>query len=291
MEKYIALAFLILLIYITAQFWLWLYGNMIWISNKKNITIYSLAGWFIAAGLILFYPQLLTVLSLDKYSFVNQSFNLQILWIFVLYINSFIILFNIILRSFNKKALLVQFFLNIYFITLVLVIYYLNQPISWAVVWASIYYMFISFWEELSKSQIAFSINEKKWTLPSDILLFHILAWVGFAFWENIVYTMSSIDNKIWFFAIFISGLFLVIVRWLIWFWVHTIYSSFIWYAAFTRNIAIWCLLAFILHYWYDLILSMGYSIVIIWSIILWYFWVSYMFYQIDRIYIWSAIK
>jgi len=291
MEKYIALAFLILWIYITAQFWLWMYSNMIWINDKKNITIYSLAGWFVAAGLILFYPQLLTSISLSEYSFVNQDFDIKMLWVFVVYINCFVILFNIALRSFNKKALLVQLFLNIYFVIITLSIYYFKSPTSGILTVASIYYLFIAFWEELSKSQIAFSINEKKWSLPSDILFFHILTWVWFAFWENIVYTMSSIDNKEWFFAIFLSGIFLVIVRWLIWFWVHSVYSSFIWYSVFVKNIAIGCLLAFLLHYWYDLILSMGYSIVIILSIILWYFWISYMFYQIDRVYIWSALK
>ncbi len=291
MEKYIALAFLILWIYITAQFWLWMYSNMIWISNKKNITIYSLVGWFIAASLILFYPQILKVLSLNDYSFINQVFDIKMLWAFVVYINCFVIIFNLIFHSFDKKALLVQLFLNIYFILITLSVYYFWNSTSWFLAWISIYYLFIAFWEELSKSQIAFSINKKKENLPSDILFFHILTWVGFAFWENIVYTMSSINNKVWFIAIFLSWLFLVIIRWLIGFWVHSIYSSFIWYTAFTKNIAIGCLFAFLFHYSYDLFLSNWHNIIILLSIVLGYFWISYMFYQIDRIYIWSAIK
>jgi hypothetical protein len=150
-----------------------------------------------------------------------------------------------------------------------------------------LFYLFVVYWEEFIKSQLAFSLNSKVWQLESDILLYHILVAVWFAFWENIVYLTNSITTSD-FLSTMLWGIGIVIMRWLLGFWAHTFYSSIIWMWNIIWKIMIilWIFIAMLVHYFYNLGLYFDYKLLIPFFIIIVYIWISYIFYKIDRIYI-----
>jgi len=106
----------------------------------------------------------------------------------LLYLNILIVVLFSIFRTFSIKQLLNLFAFNIYFLFL----FYIFKSFSFeeAVLSILFYYLFVAYGEEFVKNQLAFLVNNKIGELESDLLLYHILVAIGFAFWENIVYLM-----------------------------------------------------------------------------------------------------
>ena len=150
-----------------------------------------------------------------------------------------------------------------------------------------LYYLFVAYWEEFVKNQLAFIINNKTGKLDSDLLLYHILVAIGFAFWENIVYLTWSIWFNT-FLATLFGWLWVVLLRWILGFWAHTFYSSLVWMwnILWIFTIFVFILISMLVHYWYDLALYFNYKFIIPLFIVLVYIWVSYIFYKVDRLYI-----
>lgn len=281
--NYIAIWILILSIFFTAKLWIWLYKNAFWIEMNKKIIFLSLFIWGIAAGSILLFPQIMNHFNIDN--FTNWDYSFKTLFIFIFYLNSLIFILSIITKSLWKKQVLNLLVFNIFFIILFYIFKKINLDIE--ILNILLYYLFVAYGEEFIKSQLWFLITDKVWEIKSDLLLYHILVAIWFAFWENIVYLMWAISFST-FITVLSWWLWIVLLRWVLWFWAHTFYSSIIWMwnILWSFMILIWILMAMLIHSWYDLSLYYDYKIIIPLFIVIMYIWVSYIFYKIDRIYV-----
>lgn len=279
----IASIILIIWIFFTAKLWFWIYKTAFNIQQQKKIIFLSLFVWGIAAWSILLFPKISAFFWLE--SFTNFTFSVKTALIFMGYLNLISILAILLFWKFSKKQFLNLFVFNVYFLLLYFILSKLN--IERGIINIMLYYLFVAFWEELVKNQLAFSLNNKFWVLPSDLMLYHILVAIGFAFWENIVYLIWVIWFQTFILTLF-WWLWIVITRWLIWFWAHTFYSWLIWFGNLLSVIWLFffILLGILIHYGYNLSIYFGYKIVIPIFLILIYFWISWLFYKIDRLYI-----
>jgi len=282
-STYLVVALLIVAVFFTAKLWMWIYKNAFWIELNKKIIFISLFVWWIAAFSIIWFPKLASYFWFD--SFTNHTFNWKVVFIFMGYLNALILFLSAILRSFSLKQILNLIVFNLFFIILFSI--FKNLSLDTFVISVILYYLFVAYGEELIKNQLAFIIDNKTWQLESDLLLYHILLAIGFAFWENIVYLVWWIG-----FGTFISSLIgwlsIVLLRGILWFWAHTFYSSLVWMwnILWFITIFIFILLSMLVHYWYDIALYFNYKFIIPIFIVLVYAWVSYIFYKIDRLYI-----
>lgn len=281
--SYIAIWILILSIFFTAKLWIWLYKNAFWIEMNKKIIFLSLFIWGIAAGSILLFPQIMNHFNIDN--FTNWDYSFKTLFIFILYLNSLIFILWITTKSLWKKQVLNLLVFNIFFIILFYIFKKINLDIE--ILNILLYYLFVAYGEEFIKSQLWFLITDKVWEIKSDLLLYHILVAIWFAFWENIVYLMWAISFST-FITVLSWWLWIVLLRWVLWFWAHTFYSSIIWMwnILWSFIVIIWILMAMLIHSWYDLSLYYDYKIIIPFFIVIMYIWISYIFYKIDRIYV-----
>jgi len=282
-STYLVVALLIVVIFFTAKLWMWIYKNAFWVELNKKIIFISLFVWWIAAFSILWFPKIAAYFWLA--SFTDHNFTWKVLLIFMVYLNLLILLLSTIIKSFSIKQLLNLIVFDIFFVILFAI--FKNLDLDVFVISVILYYLFVAYGEEFIKNQLAFIINNKTGQLESDLLLYHILVAIGFAFWENIVYLTWSIG-----FGTFVSTLFwwlsIVLLRWILWFWAHTFYSSLVWMwnILWFATIFVFILVSMLVHYWYDLALYFNYKFVIPLFIVLVYIWVSYIFYKVDRLYI-----
>ena len=280
---WIVIFILIVWIFFTARLWWWIYKNAFWIQINKKIIFISLFFWGIAAGTILLFPKIMWYFWLE--SFTNQEFTWKSIWYFLLYVNILTLFINLILKSFSLKQIINLIVLNLYFILFFLI--FKNFQIETFTLSVLLYYLFVAYWEETIKNQLAFSITNKIWQVESDLLLYHILVAIGFAFWENIVYLFGAISFET-FIGTLVWWISIVILRWLLGFGAHSFCSSLIWMwnILWFLSIFVFILISILIHYGYDLLLYFGYKIIIPIFILIVYFWISYIFYKIDRIYI-----
>jgi len=280
---YLAVLILIISIFFTAKFWMWIYKNAFGVEINRKIIFISLFVWAIAAFSILLFPKIA-----DYFwwvSFTDSEYSWKSLFIFMWYLNTLILFLFVVIRSFSIKQLINLFIFDIYFIILFFVFKHLDFEVF--VLSVLFYYLFVAYWEEFIKNQLAFLVNNKAGKLESDLLLYHILVAIWFAFWENIVYLIWWIWFNT-FLATFVWWLGIVLLRWVLGFWAHTFYSSLIWMWNILWFLSIFwfILISMLVHYGYDLALYFNYKIIIPFFIIVVYFWVSYVFYKIDRLYI-----
>lgn len=133
--------------------------------------------------------------------------------------------------------------------------------------------------EEVLKTASWQSLSSHNTFYKSDIIIFSILAWLGFALFENIIYFIAA--WSVWQF----------IARSLTISLLHWIFTWTIWYILwrFAKTSFVSYVVAYILwillHSFYNI--SLTYSPVIWWIIftIWWYFLLSYLLYKSDRLY------
>jgi len=283
MFTYLAVFLLIVAVFFTAKLWMWIYKNAFWIQLNKKIIFITLFFWAISAFSILLFPKIASYFHFS--SFTDNEYSWKIVWYFLVYLNLLILFISAISKSFSLKQFINLFLFNLYFI----ILYFIFSKLSLDTFILSIvlYYLFVAYWEEFVKNQLAFVINNKIWKLESDLLLYHILVAIWFAFWENIVYLLWAIWFNT-FLATFLGWISIVIMRWLLWFWAHTFYSSLVWMwniiGVFT--IFLFVLISMLVHYGYDLALYFDYKFIIPVFIVVVYAWISYIFYKVDRLYI-----
>lgn len=282
MSTYLAIWILIICIFLTARVWLWVYKNAFWIQINKKIIFISLFVWWIAASSILFFPKIMWYFQIS--TFTNWKYTRDVMLIFMWYLNLLIILLNIFMKWFSKIWFFNLIIFNIYFVICFLILRQLNLDLYVSNI--MFYYLFVAYWEEFIKNQLALGIDTKVWKVSSDILLYHILIAIWFAFWENIIYLIWAIWTSTFLWAIF-GWLWVVIMRWVVGFGAHTFYSSLIWMwnILWLFSILMFTISAIFIHYIYDLGLYFGYKIIIPIFIIIIYFWLSFIFYKIDRMY------
>ncbi len=247
--------------------------------------------WLISWLSIIFYANLLWELSLNELIFTNTS-NIDNFSIYI----AFWIYLSIIVRSI--KLILSKFKISKFFIInyILFSIIYLLSSYIWLnliVETAILYYIFVAFWEEFMKYLIWVSYYEKWKISKNDLILYWILSAVWFAFVENIVYMIGIISGEELIPAL-VGWASLLLVRWLVWFIAHIVFTGNISYMVqkwLNKNMLmvysiIWIIIWTNIHFIYDVMLLKNYWIVVPLLIIIWYIWISYIFYNSDSIYI-----
>lgn len=157
----------------------------------------------------------------------------------------------------------------------------------------TIYYLFVALSEEYLKSCWAYMRFARYKVTSSDIIIFGLVAGLGFSCVENIIYLMSQI-TQLWTQHILMSSS-LIITKGITSTMMHLFFTSFfaMAYLHYTqtathhiRFIIIGILTGVCAHRSYDTILSYGYWMIVIVYGILWYFWLTYILYHSDRLYI-----
>lgn len=281
---------------IILNIWLWLFDNIFQLENNKlKIITITIAMWLISWLSIIMFPKIVSYLGYFNLDFTQQTDNFkQQIRYFGIYLSCLIIFFKLIISKFRfSKELLINFIL---FSLLFIVIWFLWQNSITET--ALKYYIFVALWEEFVKFFLWISFYEKYKITDSDIIIFSILSALWFAFIENFVYVFTALNNYNW----ILQGIFwwisILISRWLIWFIVHTIFTWNIWLLNLKwlkSNFIIWASIGIVLgvglHYTYNLLLHNWYKSAILWALFIGYFWISFLFYNSDRIFVKEWIK
>lgn len=304
------LTFLILLPFsiLILNIWIWVFSRIFNIyRNNTMLIIISLAMWLISWLSILIYPTVLWFLWFEQFDFtkLNSStsisiFNLQNFYtvlFFRLYLSVFIIIIKISLSWFKFTK---NFLLSFVIFSFLFIISWLiwNKIISQ---WFYLYYIFVAFWEEYIKYFLWVNFYERFKLIKSDIIIFIILSAIWFAFIENLVYMSSWMSWKVWMIWL-VAGTSVLITRWIVWFIIHILFTWNIWLISekwFSWNsnndlvifIWLWIIVWTFLHYFYNLLLHLSFNFIIVVFLLFWYFWVSYLFYRADRIYVNDKVK
>lgn len=276
---------------IILNIWLWLYDNIFWLGEKKTqLMIASIILWVISWGAVLLYPKLAIRMWYTSFDF-TQPDNIISLGIFVAF---FLYSIWVVLIS---KLVSLYFKLSFTFIVSCLTfatIFFLGG-IIFLKLWIEatiVYYLFVAVGEEFLKFSLWLQLSEK-WKLgDNDILIFCILAALGFAFVENLVYVIWWISGQSLGIALVAWG-WILVSRWVIGFLVHALFTWIIaffirqsyWWSSTIFRLAAWILLWVGLHYLYNLLLFSQFKFTIVIAIFFGYFALSYLFYNSDRLY------
>lgn len=135
-------------------------------------------------------------------------------------------------------------------------------------------------WEEVLKTASSQSLATHATHFKSDVIIFSILAWIGFALFENIVYFLASWSRGQFIVRSITSSLLHWIFTWCIWYilrkWSKASYISYI--AAYW--VGIW------LHALYNISLTQAPLAWWLVFVIGWYFLLTYLLYKSDSIYV-----
>lgn len=134
--------------------------------------------------------------------------------------------------------------------------------------------------EEVLKTAIWQSASSHDTTISSDIILYSILSWLGFALFENIVYFIQQESVGIFFVRTITTSL------------LHGIFTWMIWYVLmrFSKVSYIGYIVAYIcgitLHAIYNIWLASLPMVTWIIFTVWWYFLLSYLLFRSDRLYL-----
>jgi len=248
--------------------------------------------WLISWLSILLYPKLITILNLSQLDFTNTNNSwFQLFFFFWIYLSTLVFIVKFLFLKRNIS----DFFMITY---IIFSIVFLLVWISWNMfIWSAmvLYYLFVALWEEFMKYLLWINFYEKFKISENDILIFTIISALWFAFVENIVYTIWWTKSD-WLLIALVWWITILVTRWLIWFLVHTVFTGNIWLFTvkwlnwnilnMTKFITIWSIIWIWLHYFYNVMLYKEIKIVLLAFLIIWYFWISYLFYKADRIYV-----
>ena len=274
--------------------WIWIFHNIFDIKkDKKDILKTTIILWLISWLSIILYPKLTSYFDLNSLNFTNYDnlWNFNLIFWFWIYLSWIVFLIRLFLKLKPTNFFLLNFI--IFSIIFLLWWYISNEFITTT---ALIYYSFVALWEEFIKYLIWVNFFEKRKISYNDIIIFSILSAIWFAFIENIVYLIWSI----WWKELMISLVWwgsLILTRGIIGFLVHIIFTWNIW--QFSKNIwksfmiylSLGITFGVLLHYFYDVLLHNNYKFVILVALIWWYFWISYLFYTSNSIYVKEGLE
>lgn len=281
---------------IILNIWLWLFDNVFQLEeNKLKIITITILMWLVSWLSIIRFPKIVSALGYLSLDFTKQTDNFrQQIRYFGIYLSSLIIFFKLIISKFKiSKELLINFIL---FSILFAAIGFLWQNNLTET--ALKYYIFVALGEEFVKFFLWMSFYEKYKITDSDIIIFSVLSALWFAFVENFVYVFSALSNYNWLLQWIFGWISILVSRWLIGFIVHTIFTGNIWLlnlkwlkSNFVMWASMWIILGVWMHYIYNLLLHNWYESAIFWALIIGYFWISFLFYNSDRIFVKEWIK
>lgn len=155
------------------------------------------------------------------------------------------------------------------------------------------YYILVAASEEGLKYLSGFWLFKQQWFSSSDLIIYSILVSLWFAFLENIIYmiqytsSIQSIGSQL------TTGTGILISRWLIWFLVHMLFTGTIAFGTLQYIQKKWRYrlpIAFIggilLHVIYNTMLYYNITLVVPLYMILWYFFLSWILYKSDGLYL-----
>lgn len=248
--------------------------------------------WLISWLSILLYPKITTFLNVSQLDFTNTNNSwFKLFFFFWIYLSSliFIVKFAFLKRTISDTFMLTYIIFSIIF----LLAWFTGNLIVWSTM--ILYYLFVALWEEFMKYLLWINFYEKFKISENDILVFTIISALWFAFVENIVY-MIWWTRSDWLLIALVWWVTILISRWLIWFLVHTVFTGNIWLFTakwlnwnilnITKFVSVWTILWIWLHYFYNVMLYKEIKIILLAFLIIWYFWISYLFYKADRIYV-----
>ncbi len=274
---------------IILNIWLWIFYNIFNIDHTKNrLKIITIIIWVFSGLSIVFYPKIVSLIWFGGLDFTNFSnnWNFEVIFFFWLYLSLIIFAVKIAISKFKISNF---FLLNFFSFSWIFLLWgffgskFLTQ-------WAILYYIFVAFGEEFAKYLLGLNFYEKRKISNNDIIIFSIISAIGFAFVENIVYLLPITQKTIT--ASIIWWTWILVTRGIVWFIVHILFTWNIWLFSLKKlnskkniflllGILIWVWL----HYCYNVFLHLNFQFVIIFAVLIWYFWISYIFYQSNSIY------
>lgn len=156
---------------------------------------------------------------------------------------------------------------------------------SSAVIWTILGYLVLATNEEVLKFCWSYISYISEHLTRNDLILYAILIALGFAFWENIIYTIRDASGISESAALSVS-------RGLTWYLGHAIFTGTIGYitAKASSRKRLWIIVALIwgivLHVIFNLFLHYGLVLGFLLYIIAGYLLLSYLFYSSDRVYL-----
>lgn len=157
----------------------------------------------------------------------------------------------------------------------------------------TLYYLFVALSEEYVKSLSAYTRFAKYKLTSSDVIIFGLIASLGFACIENIIHLTNQITQLVTQHVISSSGI--IVTKGIASTMMHLFFTSFFGVAYLhymtdpdhaIKIIVLGMLGAVATHRSYDVMLSQWYRWILIIYMIAGYFWLTYVLYKSDRLYI-----
>lgn len=234
-------------------------------QEKKKILAYTLFMWAIIAWLILFFTYYIQPLLSD---IQNSSLRYSA---FILISGA---LLSLLCAAKRQRR-------GLFIVSTTTLLAIITWWIEWLLAgWSLGILLLKAAWEEVLKTASSQSLVSHSGLYKSDVIVMSILAGLGFALFENIVYFLASGSRGEFLTRSITTSL------------LHAIFTGCIWYVLWRQSKPSFTgyILAYIawigLHSIYNILL--GYSPVVGWIIFLigWYFLLSYLLYKSDRIYV-----
>lgn len=279
--------FLIIVINIVVVYaWIWII-DMIFGQNAKiklNITIKIFLIWlFLVAGLF-FYRYFLGMIGKSDFYFLQEQ-NLSTVSIFLFFCDILFLILSLLFKSIAKKSIITIF--------LVINVLFFGIYFAWYGLWISIaimYYIISSYAEEYLKygawsDMFLKESSEKK---SADLIFFCMLMALGFSIVENIFYVWYSLYS-----GEQINVVSMLVSRWLVSTLIHVVSTwliALVYIKAKAKinvfvSVILWFLAGIAIHSAYNLSLHFKLRYLIVAFVALWYFAMTYLIYNSDRVY------
>ncbi len=275
--------------------WLGIVQNIFFVSPDEkrylqlnSIFIGIISMWWGLAIILASYPFISTLVNPDL-PLITQELHNTSFFFFLAYILASILALRIVFKlSWHRISL----FILIWYIIL-LITEFLVWKISTNIIIIQI--LILATIEELLKIVWWEGVFQKIRLLPSDIILSALLVALGFSFVENIIYIIKTLQGIMGIEKTLEEWFKITLSRGLVWFITHMLFSgitAFFIFLALSHTkkklllLLIGILLGVSLHFWYNALLYYQQAIAILLAVIGWYFFLAFLFYHIDRLYI-----
>lgn len=237
-------------------------------KEKTRIFRYTLLMWGLATGIILVYTYLVQP---RMYSFTtNESSNLR----YSIFVAIAWLLIALVFAKQKKRW-------RVFAISTITIISVITWGVEWLLAWSAIGLLILKATsEEVLKTSASQALSSHTQLFSSDVILMSILAWFGFALFENIVYFVQWWTIGGFFLRSLTTSLLHAIFTGVIGFvlWKSTKLSIFSYIIAYFAGIC--------LHIFYNYTMSVTPVLWWIVFIIGGYFLLTYLLYKTDRVYL-----
>lgn len=280
----------ILWIILTLYIRIWIINNSF--KNKKyklNFSVIIFLLSLLLVALLYFYKDILGLIWLENLYF-SWNISVSSIILFIFYCVSFLIFVSLVLWNIKKNR-------NLDYI-IVAILLFIWIGLWWVISGINtmiMYYLISCYAEEILKFSIWENVlirQEKQWNnninlFSNDLILFSVIAWLGFSVVENVFYLIVlaiwdnwSILTTIW--RSIFATLLHIVATWLIAFFIVKKDKHKFKYRS---KCLIWIISWFCLHWLYNLSLAYGYKILTIIILIICYFILTYLLFNSDLIY------